>query len=197
MPGAIEFTASSHSDNRGLFWETFRVDQFATFTGRGFPVAQVNTSVSRQGVLRGIHFAEVPPGQAKYVTVSRGSIWDVVVDLRVGSRTFGQWDSVELSSADSRALFIPEGLGHAFIALEDDTSVTYLVSDVYRPEHEHAVNPFDPELGIEWPIDRDQITLSPKDALAPSLGETLQSDLLPTMEDCNERYRELAWRNTR
>lgn len=179
------------SDERGHFFENFRHDLLAEHTGMRFVPRQANTSVSSRGVLRGIHFADVPLGQAKYVSVARGAIVDFVVDIRAGSPTFGQWDSVVLDSVDRRSLFIPEGIGHAFVALEDDTAVTYLVSDVYRPGKEHGIHPLDPAIGLTLPVPPDQLIISSKDADAPTLDQAADSGLLPTWEACLERYAQL------
>ena len=119
VAGAFSITPRLHRDDRGTFLESFRQDALAGVLGRDFPVAQANCSVSRRGVVRGVHYADVPPGQAKYVTCTRGAVLDVVVDLRVGSPTFGTWDAVRLDDVDRRAVFVGEGLGHAFCALED------------------------------------------------------------------------------
>jgi dTDP-4-dehydrorhamnose 3,5-epimerase len=130
---------------------------------------------------------DVPPGQAKYVTCVRGSGMDVVVDLRVGSPEFGQWDAVILDETDRRAVFVAEGLGHAFLALSDDATLLYLCSEGYRPGHEHGVNPLDPALGISWPagvVPR----LSDKDAAAPTLEEALRAGLLPSYDSCSTFY---------
>jgi dTDP-4-dehydrorhamnose 3,5-epimerase len=182
-----------YGDSRGLFLEWFRADRLASATGRQVPIVQANTSVSAAGVVRGIHFADVPLGQAKYVTVTRGAIIDYVVDLRVGSPTFGQWQGVELSAENRHALFLAEGLGHAFVSLADDTSVSYLVTDVFRPEREHAVHPLDAELGLDLAQRTDApLQFSPKDESAPSLAEALAQGLLPTWDACQERYRALA-----
>lgn len=143
-------------------------------------------------MVRGIHFADVPLGQAKYVTVTRGAIIDFVVDVRVGSPTFGQWEGVELSAANGHALFLAEGLGHAFLSLADDTTVSYLVTDVYRPEREHAVNPLDADLEIDFGRAPVALRLSPKDEAAPALASALADGLLPTWEACQERYVGLA-----
>jgi dTDP-4-dehydrorhamnose 3,5-epimerase len=136
-------------------------------------------SLSTRGALRGVHFADIPPGQAKYITCAVGSIIDFVVDIRVGSPTFGQWESIELTAQARNAVFLEEGLGHAFLALEDDTVVTYLVTDVYRPDREHGINPLDPALGLKFPLPGDQLELSQKDRDAPGLEEAKESGLLP------------------
>ncbi|MGI9206556.1 MAG: dTDP-4-dehydrorhamnose 3,5-epimerase family protein, partial [Rhodococcus sp. (in: high G+C Gram-positive bacteria)] len=162
----------------------FKQSTFREATGRSLELAQANCSVSAAGVLRGIHYADVPPGQAKYVTCVSGSVLDVVVDLRVGSPTFGQWDSVLLDTTDRRAIFLSEGLGHGFLALEDNSTVVYLCSTPYTPEREHEVHPLDPEIGIDWPaVGRDgaplEYELSAKDRAAPTLADARSAGLLP------------------
>ncbi len=141
-------------------------------------------------MLRGIHFADVPPGQAKYVTCARGAALDVAVDIRVGSPTFGQWDTVLLDDVDRRAIYLSEGLGHAFVSLADNSSVTYLVSTGYSPGREFGIHPMDPELDLPWPADVE-VELSGKDQAAPTLAQAQEQGLLPTMEQCAARYAEL------
>lgn len=172
------------TDPRGSFSEWFRADRLAAATGRAFTVAQGNHSISRRGVIRGVHFADVPPGQAKYVYCVSGAVLDVAIDLRTGSPTFGQHDTVVLTADEPAAVFISEGLGHAFCALTDDTSVAYLVSTPYDPAREHTVSPLDAELGISWPGDIGELTLSDKDRDAPSLSVAVESGLLPSYEAC-------------
>ncbi|MFC7451036.1 dTDP-4-dehydrorhamnose 3,5-epimerase family protein [Rhodococcus daqingensis] len=184
VPGAWEFTPKQFGDDRGVFLEWFRDPTFTEATGRSLDLQQANCSVSAAGVLRGVHFADVPPGQAKYVTCVRGAVLDVAVDLRVGSPTFGVWDAVLLDDVDRRAVFLSEGLGHAFLSLEDDSTVVYLCSTGYAPGREHGIDPLDPEVGIDWPTTgRDgtefEFRLSDKDAAAPSLADALESGLLP------------------
>ncbi|MGB3698547.1 MAG: dTDP-4-dehydrorhamnose 3,5-epimerase [Gordonia sp. (in: high G+C Gram-positive bacteria)] len=184
IDGAWAFTPVRHTDDRGVFLEAFKADVVAQTIGHRFDLAQVNTSVSAAGVIRGVHFSDVPPGQAKYVTCTVGAVLDVVVDVRVGSPTFGRWDAVLLDDADRRAVYLSEGLGHAFCALQDDSVVTYLCSTGYRPGAEHGVNPTDPELGIDWPrVGRDgaplEYLLSDKDAAAPRLSQAREAGLLP------------------
>jgi dTDP-4-dehydrorhamnose 3,5-epimerase len=188
VPGALELTPVQHRDDRGVFLEWFREDDFEAATGHGFGLAQANCSVSRAGTLRGIHFAQLPPSQAKFVTCVQGAALDVVVDLRVGSATFGQWDAVLIDDAERRAVYLPEGLGHAFLALEDHTVVNYLCSAPYAPGREHGINPLDPAIGIEWPsTGRDgaalPILLSPKDEAAPTLAEVQEQGLLATWDE--------------
>jgi dTDP-4-dehydrorhamnose 3,5-epimerase len=178
VPGAWEITPRQFGDDRGTFLEWFKDSAFVDVVGHRLDLAQANCSVSRRGVLRGIHYADVPPGQAKYVTCVRGAVLDVAVDIRVGSPTFGQWDSVLLDTVDRRAVYLAEGLGHAFLALEDDSTVVYLCSTGYAPEREHEIHPLDPAIGIDWPSDVDAL-LSPKDAAAPTLAEAAAAGLLP------------------
>ena len=177
----------AHGDARGRFAEWYRADLLAEATGSALPLAQANHSVSSRGVLRGVHFALVPPGQAKYVYCPAGQVLDVVVDVRVGSPTFGMHDAVVLDSEHPRAVYLAEGLGHAFLALADATSVTYLVSTGYDPSREFGVSPLDPDLALPWPADV-QLELSAKDRAAPTLAEARARGLLPTLEECTTRY---------
>ncbi|MDX2597527.1 MULTISPECIES: dTDP-4-dehydrorhamnose 3,5-epimerase [Streptomyces] len=177
-------------DDRGSFHEWYRGAEFRAATGYDLTLAQANCSVSRRGVLRGVHFADVPPGQAKYVTCVRGAVLDVVVDIRVGSPTFGRWEAVRLDDDTRHAVFLAEGLGHAFMALTDDATVVYLCSAGYAPGREHGVHPLDPGLGIAWPEDAEPV-LSGKDAEAPTLAEAERSGLLPSYADCSAHYERL------
>lgn len=189
IEGAWVFTPKQYADDRGSFLEAFRGEEFAADLGYRLEVAQVNCSVSRRGVIRGIHYADVPPGQAKYVSCVRGAVLDVVVDLRAGSPGFGSWEAVRLDDADRRCLFVAEGLGHGFMALSGEATVLYLCSTPYAPGREHGVNPLDPALGISWPLaglDGGSPVLSEKDAAAPALSQALDAGLLPRYEDCRQ-----------
>ncbi|MEO5534013.1 MAG: dTDP-4-dehydrorhamnose 3,5-epimerase [Pseudolysinimonas sp.] len=188
VPGAVVVTPRQFSDDRGTFLEWYRFEPLEEVVGRRLDLRQANISVSRRGVFRGLHFAAVPPGQAKYVTVSAGAAIDFFVDVRVGSPTYGRWDSVLLDTVDRRAVFIAEGLAHGFLALEDDTTLTYLVNDVYRPGQEHGIDPMDPAIGLDIPDSIGIPLLSAKDAAAPSLEEAERAGLLPTWDDCVARY---------
>ena len=188
VPGSFEVTPAQHGDDRGVFLEWFKAPLFGETVGHPFNLAQANCSVSSAGTLRGIHFAQLPPSQAKFVTCVHGAALDVVVDLRVGSPAFGQWDSVLLDDVDRRAIYLPEGVGHAFMALEDHTVITYLCSAPYAPGREHGVHPLDPEIGIDWPTSaRDGSPLapllSPKDEAAPTLAEIRDMGLLATYDE--------------
>lgn len=185
---AWEITPVQWRDERGLFLESFRHDRLEEATGRPFALRQGNTSVSRRGVVRGIHFADTPPGQAKYVSVAHGAGIDFIVDIRVGSPTFGQWDSVLLDAADRRSVLISEGLGHAFAALTDDATLTYLVSSTYNPSAEHDLNVLDPEIGLVFPPELGEPVLSEKDLAAPSLSELLEAGRLPDFAKLKEFY---------
>lgn len=179
--GAYEVTPVQHGDERGTFLEWFRADQVRAVTGREFALAQANCSVSAAGVLRGLHFADVPPGQAKYVTCVAGSALDFVVDLRTGSPTFGAFATVELDTAARRAVLVPEGVGHAFLALEDGTTVSYLCTSAYDPAREHTIDALDPELGLPL-ASVHPVLRSPRDAAAPTLQDARERGLLPTWD---------------
>jgi len=187
IEGAWEITPQRHGDQRGMFLEWFKEPSFVGQLGHSFGLAQANLSVSAAGVLRGIHFADVPPSQAKYVTCPKGAVLDVVVDIRVGSPTFGTWDSVLLDDIDRRAVYLSEGLGHAFLSLEDGSTVVYLCSEPFTPAREHGINPLDPAIGIDWPtVARDGSPLtydfSAKDEAAPMLADAVDAGLLPSYE---------------
>lgn len=191
IDGAFEVTPRQFPDDRGVFLESFRGDKLAEHIGHRLDVVQTNVSVSSRGTVRGIHFAEVPPSQAKYVTVLSGSVIDFVVDIRTGSPTFGEWDSVLLDAVDRRAVYVAEGLGHCFIALEDDTTVMYLCSAAYNPGREHGIHPLDPDVALEFPPGIEPL-LSPKDSAAASLTEAEAQGLLPSYADCRAFYASLA-----
>jgi dTDP-4-dehydrorhamnose 3,5-epimerase len=191
VPDSYEITPVQRSDDRGLFLEWYRFDLLEEAIGHPLTLRQANLSVSRKGVVRGIHFAEIPLGQAKYVTVPRGAVLDFVVDIRVGSPTFGQWDSVLLDTEGRKAIYLAEGLGHAFIALTDDATLNYLVSDVYQPTREHGINPLDADVALEFPESGGEPLLSPRDTEAPSLVEARDQGLLPTWEQARAFYESL------
>ena len=181
--GAWTSTPVVHRDDRGHFLEWFRAGELSESLGYRPETAQANWSVSRRGVIRGVHFASVPPGQAKYVTCVSGAILDVIVDIRVGSPGYGRWEAVRLDDASGRAVFLEAGLGHAFTAISDEATVIYLCSTPYAPGREHGVHPLDPDLGIEWPAGTEPV-LSPKDAAAPTLEQARLAGLLPLYPDC-------------
>ncbi len=182
IPGAWEILPEQHGDPRGLFLEWYRYDKLAEAVGHPLDLAQANLSVSARDVVRGIHFAQVPPGQAKYVTCVRGAVLDLVVDIRLGSPTFGRWEFVRLDDEERRATYLSEGLGHGFCALTDDATLVYACSATFNPQREFSINPLDPELAIEWPTDNPQF--SARDAAAPSLAETREAGLLPDYAAC-------------
>jgi dTDP-4-dehydrorhamnose 3,5-epimerase len=190
LAGAWVFEPLLFPDSRGQFAAPYQAGTFREALGFELTVGQVNHSVSASGVIRGVHFADVPPGQAKYIYCSRGALLDVIVDVRVGSATYGMVETVELDSASSRAVYLAEGLGHAFVALEDDTVATYLCSTGYRHGAERGLHPLDPELALPWPTGLTPI-LSEKDAAAPSLAEAREAGLLPVWDTCRARYAEL------
>ena len=196
IEGAWEITPRQFGDRRGVFLEWFKEGPFRDAAGHALTLAQANVSVSAAGAVRGIHFADVPPGQAKYVTCTTGAMLDVVVDIRGGSPTVGRWDSVLLDDVDRRAVYLSEGLGHVFMSLEDGSTVVYLCSTVYAPDREYGINPLDPAIGIAWPtVARDGSPIAPslsdKDAAAPTLAEAAASGLLPTLSSVMDFRRSL------
>lgn len=172
------FEPPRFDDHRGLFVAPYQEEAFVAAVGAPLRVAQSNHSVSRRGVIRGVHFADLPPGQAKYVYCPRGALLDVVVDIRIGSPTFGKHEALRLDSESYRAVYLAEGLGHAFCALTDDTVASYLCSMPYNPAVERTVSPLDPALSLPWPTDLEPV-LSEKDADAPTLAEAARAGLLP------------------
>ncbi len=186
IEGAWEVTPQQFTDPRGVFAEGFRVDHLAEHIGHDLVVRQTNISVSTAGAVRGIHYADVPPSQGKYVTATGGVFTDFVVDVRVGSPTFGQWDSVRLDAVDRRAVYLSEGLGHVLACLEDGTAL-YLCSTVFNPARERGLTPLDPAIGLALPGGFVPI-LSDKDAQAPTLAAARQSGFLPDYGAC-VRYR--------
>ncbi|MGH3884726.1 MAG: dTDP-4-dehydrorhamnose 3,5-epimerase family protein [Pseudonocardiaceae bacterium] len=190
VPGVVEFTPKIFPDARGRFVAPFQQPAFVDATGHRLQLAQSNHSVSRRGVIRGVHFSDVPPGQAKYVHCAQGALLDVAIDVRVGSPAFGRWEAVRLDTETYRAVYLAEGIGHAFIALVDDTVMTYLCSTGYDPAAEHTVYPLDPALALPWPADLE-VELSDKDRAAPTLAEAAEAGILPRWHDCQTRYAEL------
>jgi len=180
IDGAFEITPVQHGDPRGLLLEWYRFD----VVDHPLDLAQANISISIRDAVRGIHFADVPPGQAKYITCVAGAVLDVVVDVRVGSPTYGQWDCVRLDDVDRRVMHLVEGLGHGFCVLSEQATLTYLSSSVYQPTREHTVNPMDPEIGISWPADNP--VLSARDAAAQSLAQAQAAGVLPDYQKCRE-----------
>ena len=182
IKGSWEISLEQFIDNRGTFFESFRLNSLENIIGRKFDIKQSNTSTSRAGSIRGIHFAQVPPSQAKYIQCQNGSILDFVIDVRVGSPTFAQHVCIELDGKTPKAVFIEEGLAHAFIALEDETIVTYLVNQYYDPSNEKSINPLDTEISINWGNLNNYI--SEKDKNAKTLSEIRKLGHLPIYEDC-------------
>jgi epimerase EvaD len=186
VEGALEFTPRVFPDARGLFISPFQEEAFTEAHGAPlFRVAQTNHSMSRRGVVRGIHFTATPPGTAKYVYCARGKAVDIVVDIRVGSPTFGRWDSVLMDQQDHRATYVPVGAGHAFVALEDDTVMSYMLSESYVPENELALSVLDPALALPVTGGPEPV-LSERDREAITLAEAQKQGMLPDYARCQE-----------
>jgi dTDP-4-dehydrorhamnose 3,5-epimerase len=171
LEGVLEIRPQRHSDERGFFSETWNEAAYRT-AGIDLHFVQDNHSLSREaGIIRGLHFQSPPVAQDKLVRVSRGAVFDVAVDIRPGSTTFGQWAGVRLSAADWNQLLVPKGFAHGFLTLEPDCEVQYKVTAPYSREHDRAIRFDDPAIGIEWPIDREALILSDKDRGAPFLAD--------------------------
>ncbi|MER6175760.1 MULTISPECIES: dTDP-4-dehydrorhamnose 3,5-epimerase [unclassified Streptosporangium] len=187
VPDAYRLTPTKHDDRRGYFYEAFRSEVISDAIGYPFTVGQANYSSSRRNTLRGIHGTALPPGQAKLVTCVRGAVLDVVVDLRVGSPTYGKYETTLQDEKSGIAVYLADGLGHAFLALTDDACMNYLCSEAYEPGTMLEIDPRDPEIGIPWGLTEPPI-MSDKDAGAPTLAEAAAKGLLPTYEDCLAHY---------
>lgn len=191
IAGVHLFEPVIHGDARGSFHEWFKADAFAEALGHPLIPEQANMSVSAAGVLRGLHYADVPPGQAKLVCCPAGRVADVVVDLRRGSPTFLEHLVVELDDVDRRVLYLPVGVGHGFAARAEGSVVCYLTSTAWDPAAEHAVSMADPALGLDLPalLEGREPVLSDKDRAAPALAEVRES--LPDYADCRAAEAEL------
>ncbi len=177
LPGLVLLEPSVHADERGFFCETYRQEWH---TDSGIPEGELfiqdNHSRSTRGVLRGMHF-HIGDGVAKLVRCARGRIFDVAVDLRRGSPTYGQWEAVELDEQSMRELYVPVGFAHGFCVLSDVADVIYKQSAYYDPAVERGIAWNDPDIGIEWPLALEELTVSERDAAAPCLSEI--ADELP------------------
>ncbi|WP_328422278.1 dTDP-4-dehydrorhamnose 3,5-epimerase family protein [Streptomyces sp. NBC_00443] len=195
VPGAYVITPRHLVDERGAFFEHFRSDLLADTLGRPFVPRQINYSVSRRNTLRGIHSVAIPPGQAKYVTCVRGALRDIVVDLRVGSPTFGTYQTTLLDAESGRALYIPEGVGHGFLALGDDTCICYVLSSEHVPGTQIDINPLDPDLALPWGFDEPPL-MSRKDAQAPGVAEAEAAGVLARWPAATQGTQSNAVRNS-
>lgn len=188
IPDAYEITPRQFPDDRGVFYEFYRFDRLAEKVGHPLALQQGNTSVSKRGTVRGIHFAQIPPSQAKYVSCFSGAVLDYIIDVRVGSPTFGRWDSVLLDDVDRRSVYLAEGLAHAFVALTEGAVVSYLVSSTYDPVREKGIDPLDEQIGLRFPAEAGEPLLSPKDTEAPTLAEAEALGILPTWDEAKALY---------
>lgn len=182
--GAFEFRPRVFTDDRGIFVSPYQETAASRALGhRLFPVAQTNHSRSRRGVVRGAHFTVTPPGIAKYVYCAQGRALDIVMDIRTGSPTFGAYDAVLLDPTEFRAVYFPVGVAHAFVALADDTVMSYMLSGEYMPENELALSVLDPALGLPISTDLD-LLMSERDSKAPTLAELEVAGTLPRYDEC-------------
>lgn len=170
IEGVLIFEPKVFGDERGFFMESFSQKVFDAAVGRPVAFVQDNHSRSAKGVLRGLHFQKAPHAQGKLVRVTQGSVFDVAVDIRRDSPSFGRWVGVELTGSNHRQLWIPAGLAHGFLVTSDSADFLYKTTDYYAPECEGSLRWDDPELGIDWPLHGGAPTLSGKDAAAPLLA---------------------------
>jgi dTDP-4-dehydrorhamnose 3,5-epimerase len=170
LPGVLILEPRVFGDARGFFMESFNQRAFDVALGVHVDFVQDNHSLSQRGVLRGLHYQVPPRAQGKLVRVVRGSVFDVAVDIRRGSPTFGRWVGAVLDAKEHRQMWVPEGFAHGFLALEDDTHFLYKTTDFYDQASERAVAWDDPALAIAWPLQGATPILAPKDAAAPSLA---------------------------
>jgi dTDP-4-dehydrorhamnose 3,5-epimerase len=177
IQGAYVLESKVWADERGFFREWFKRSDFEA-TGVEFAVAQANLSMSRRDVVRGLHYSLAPGGQAKVVTCAYGELDDVIVDVRIGSPTFGRVEVVHLGSDEERSVLVPGGAAHGFCVTSELGALTYLLASPFNPETELEINPFDPEIGVPWTLSGDAV-VSGKDADAPSLAERLGAGELP------------------
>ena len=181
IEGAWMATSPIWADERGSFREWFKSADVLAAAGVDFDVQQANISTSSLGVLRGIHYSLAQTGQAKWITCTSGEINDVILDIRPQSSTFGRHISVNLKGDSGIAIFIGAGLGHGFASLADATTVVYLVSSPFSPHEEFEINPFDPDLAINWGLPTEDLLLSKKDLAAPNLAELSKKGRLPSL----------------
>jgi dTDP-4-dehydrorhamnose 3,5-epimerase len=168
LPDIVVLEPDVHGDQRGFFSESWNREKFAASVGEDIEFVQDNHSRSAKGVLRGLHYQLPPRQQGKLIRVVAGSIWDVAVDLRRSSKSFGAWVALELSASNNQQLWIPGGFAHGFVALTEPADVIYKVTDYFSPDQDRSIRWDDPDVGIEWPLDGEPI-LSDKDANAPYL----------------------------
>lgn len=167
IPDVVVVEPKVFGDARGYFYESFNKKQLEAALGRGVDFVQDNHSLSARGVLRGLHY-QLPKPQGKLVRVVRGEVFDVAVDLRRGSPTFGRWVGETLSAENRRQLWIPEGFGHGFLVVSDEAEFLYKTTDYWHPEHERCIRWDDPELAISWPLGGSPPVVSAKDAKGTS-----------------------------
>lgn len=171
IAGVLIIEPKVYGDDRGFFMESFNQRAFDAAAGPGFDFVQDNHSRSAGGVLRGLHYQLGEHAQGKLVRVTQGSVFDVAVDIRRGSATFGQWVGVELTGSNHKQLWVPPGLAHGFLVLSESADFLYKTTAYYAPSAEKAILWNDPDLGIAWPVTDQAPLLSAKDAAAPRLHE--------------------------
>lgn len=179
IPGAFVLESPVWEDDRGYFREWFKWGDLDA-AGAAFPIRQANLSMSKRNVVRGLHYSLAPEGQAKLVTCAYGELDDVLVDVRVGSTSFGLVEVIHLSASQERSVLIPAGVAHGFCVTSDVGALTYLLSSPFNADMELEINPFDKVLNVPWPLS-DEAIVSPKDEKAPTMMQRLWSGKLPVL----------------
>ncbi len=187
IPGAYVLDSTVWGDDRGYFREWFKRSDLDAL-GISFGIEQANQSMSRRGVVRGLHYSIAPEGQAKLVTCAFGELDDVIVDVRVGSPTFGRVEIVHLAAGEERSVLLPAGAAHGFCVRSELAALSYLLSSPFNPTMELEINPFDETLDVQWGL-RDPAIMSDKDAEAPSLNDRIAAGQLPVFHDVDARVR--------
>lgn len=177
IPGLFELESPVHGDDRGFFREWFKLDDFE-LEGVSFSARQANLSMSARDVVRGLHYSVAPEGQAKVVTCVYGELDDVIVDVRVGSPSFGRVEVVRLGGSVGRSVLLPAGVAHGFCVTSDQAALSYLLSSPFNASMELEISPFDPEIDVPWQLSGEPV-VSAKDAAAPSLAARLAAGELP------------------
>lgn len=189
--GAYIIRPSISSDDRGVSLELFSQPVFQQTFGYQLSVAQINCALSRRGTIRGIHATALPPGQSKNIACVSGAIIDIVVDIRIGSPTYGQNISVLLDEEKRHVLYLAEGLAHGVAPLTEEATIVYLCSSTYSPNRQIVINPLDPELALPWPA-TEKFRLSEQDRNAPTLSEARELGILPAYSGCVALYNEFC-----
>ena len=174
LKGCLILAPQIFEDNRGVFFEVFKKKELSDFLGYEVDFVQENTSISKKGVLRGLHFQKGNSAQAKLVSVQRGEVIDVIVDIRPNSKTFGEYIKVTLSDSNHKSIFIPKGMAHGFLSITNEVKFNYLCDNYYNPKMESGILYSDSDLAIDWGFSSSELIVSEKDLILPTFKELMQ-----------------------